>query len=598
MTDGEGDRSRTSDGDGDRSRTSDEEGDRPSTAVRPTSRRAAREARTTGAGRAIATAAGLIALVTLAARIVGVARWLEFSRSVGATCVGTAYQAANSVPNVLFEVAAGGALAAVAVPLIGGALGRGRTEEADRIGSALLTWTISLLVPAALVLGLLAGPIAGWLVDDGGCPGGSDLAAYMLRLFAPQVVLYGIGIVLAGVLQAHRRFLAAALAPLLSSLVVIGAYLAYGHLASGARSIAEVPASATLALAGGTTLGVVVLSLPLVLPLHRAGIRLRPTWGFPAGAARRARSLAGAGLLALLAQQYAVLATIVVTGRSGPGVLNVYTYVQTVYLLPYAVLAVPLAISTFPALATLEGAAEGRRHGLSEAPDLARPVLARSLRVILVLGCTGAGVLAAVARPLGEFFARLDAGRVTSSGREVLAQVPDAVLAFSPGLPAFCVAALLTRALYVRGRPVLAGSAVAAGWLIAGSIPLALVPPGAAPGRALVVLGLASSAGMLLAALDLVAATARSWGLEAVAGLRRAAVVGLVGGGLAALGGWLLTAAWVVHGLGAAVLQGLVVAVAALVLSVCVIGVGDPETARAVLTRTPLSRFPILRSPR
>ena len=104
-------------------------------------------------------------------------------------------------------------------------------------------------------------------------------------------------------LQAHRRFLAAALAPLLSSLVVIGAYLAYGHLASGARSIAEVPASATQALAGGTTLGVVVLSLPLVLPLHRAGIRLRPTFTFPAGAARRVRSLAGAGLLALLAQQ-------------------------------------------------------------------------------------------------------------------------------------------------------------------------------------------------------------------------------------------------------------------------------------------------------
>ena len=323
-----------------------------------------------------------------------------------------------------------------------------------------------------------------------------------------------------------------------------------------------------------------------------------PTFTFPAGAARRVRSLAGAGLLALLAQQYAVLATIVVTGRSGPGVLNVYTYVQTVYLLPYAVLAVPLAVSTFPALATLEGAAEGRRNDRTAGPDLARPVLARSLRTILVLGCVGGGVLAAAARPLGEFFARLDAGRATSSGRDVLAQIPDAVLAFAPGLPAFCVAALLTRALYVRGRPVLAGAAVAAGWLIAGSIPLALVPPGAAPGRALIVLGAASSAGMLLAALDLVAATARSWGHQAVAGLRRSVVVGLVAGGLAALGGWLLTAAWVVHGLRAAVLQGVVVAVAAVVLSVLVVGVGDRETARAVLTRTPFLRLGIRRPPR
>ncbi|MEO9151211.1 MAG: lipid II flippase MurJ, partial [Lapillicoccus sp.] len=115
-----------------------------------------------GGGRAIAVAAGLIAVVTLVARVAGFARWLEFSRSVGATCIGTAYQAANSLPNVLFEVAAGGALAAVAVPLIGGALGRGRSDEADQIGSALLTWTIALLVPAALILVLVAQPVAGW----------------------------------------------------------------------------------------------------------------------------------------------------------------------------------------------------------------------------------------------------------------------------------------------------------------------------------------------------------------------------------------------------------------------------------------------------
>ena len=47
----------------------------------------------------------------------------------------------------------------------------------------------------------------------------------MLVVFAPQVVLYGVGIVLTGVLQAHRRFAGPALAPLLSSVVVIAAYL-------------------------------------------------------------------------------------------------------------------------------------------------------------------------------------------------------------------------------------------------------------------------------------------------------------------------------------------------------------------------------------
>src|SRR5512141_3511965 len=74
-------------------------------------------------------AAGLIAVVTLAARVFGFARWLVFSQSVGATCVGSVYQAANQLPNVVFEVAAGGALAAVAVPIIAGQLARKAQSE-------------------------------------------------------------------------------------------------------------------------------------------------------------------------------------------------------------------------------------------------------------------------------------------------------------------------------------------------------------------------------------------------------------------------------------------------------------------------------------
>src|SRR5450759_1670521 len=98
-------------------------------------------------------AAGLIAVVTLAARVFGFGRWLVFSQSVGATCVGSVYQAANQLPNVIFEVAAGGVLAAVVVPIIAGQLARpdGRTgespAEAAQTASAMLTWTLAVLVP-------------------------------------------------------------------------------------------------------------------------------------------------------------------------------------------------------------------------------------------------------------------------------------------------------------------------------------------------------------------------------------------------------------------------------------------------------------------
>ena len=76
----------------------------------------------------------------------------------------------------------------------------------------------------------------------------------------------------------------------------------------------------------------------------RTGWRWRPALRLPRDDARRIGSLAGAGILALVAQQAAVVATIWLSRQSGDdGTFTVYTYAQAVYLLPYAVLAVPVA---------------------------------------------------------------------------------------------------------------------------------------------------------------------------------------------------------------------------------------------------------------
>lgn len=482
-------------------------------------------------GTSVAKAAVVIAVATLLARLAGFVRTLVFSHSVGAGGVGDTYQTVNMLPNVVYEVAAGGALAAVAVPLIAGQLGSGRREDADRTASALLTWAVAVLVPLSVLLALAAPWLSEALLGDTTVPGAADLGTTMLLVFAPQVALYGVGVVLAGVLQAHRRFLAAALAPLLSSLVVIGAYVAYRFAAEPGTTPADISTGATWVLAGGTTLGVVVLSLPLLVPVVRAGVRLRPTFGFPDGVARRAGSLAGAGLLALVAQQAAVAATLWLTHAPrtvDTGVVNVYTYVQAVYLLPYAVLAVPIATSAFPALAHTSAAEELREQvGTS-----ARDTLAAALRGILLLTAGAVTVLMAVSRPVGVFFGSLDRA-ADSGGGAALAALPGALSAYAPGLVGFSVAALLTRALYVRGRPIHAALAVAAGWALAALIPLALVPEGSAAGTTLGILGIGSTVGMTVSAGVLALLVRAAWGPEAVQGAGRtlgAAVVAVAVG--------------------------------------------------------------------
>lgn len=462
--------------------------------------------------------AGIIAATTLIARVVGLGRWFVFSHSVGATCVGQVYATANQVPNVLYEIAAGGALAAVAVPLVAGHLNRGDEAAADRTASALLTWSLTLLVPLAALVALLAGPIAGALLGGEGCdhPSALRAGALMLAVFAPQVLLYGIGIVLAGVLQAHRRFLAAALAPLLSSLVVIGAYLAYGELRGSGPSPEDAGREAILVLAWGTTAGVVALSLPLFIPVLRAGVRLRPTWRFPAGTGARAGVLAVAGLVAVGAQQVCVLATVWLANRSGVvGVVNIYTYVQTVYLLPYAVLAVPLATAAFPRL-TDPGEASG--------------TLRRTAQAVLATGVVAAVALVAVRREVGQVFLALDAG-ASGGGRSALESLPGGLAAYAPGLVGFGLAALLTRALYAHGSARGAAVAVALGWLVAALVPIALLTPvrGASALHTLVVLGLASSAGMSLSALLQARRVRRDWGPDVLAGSLRLGVVAALG---------------------------------------------------------------------
>ncbi|HSO65737.1 MAG TPA: lipid II flippase MurJ [Ornithinibacter sp.] len=523
----------------------------------------------------IAGAAGLIAVTTLLARAAGFARVLVFADAVRAGGVGGVYQSVNALPNVLFEVAAGGILAAVAVPLIAHRLGAGERDRADHTASVLLSWTLLVLVPLAVLLWFLASPIAGWLVDTTD-PGADEVGTTLLRIFAVQVPLYGVGIILTGLLQAHRRFLAAALAPLASSIVVLVSYLWYGSIVDGQTAPALVSDEAIRVLGWGTTLGVVVLSVPLVVPAMRTGWRWRPALRMPADDSKRVGGLAGAGIIALLAQQGAVLATMWLANHSGDGgTFPVYLYAQAVYLLPYAVLAVPVATSAFPALAARTGAGED-----------VTGTLARSLRAVLVLTALSVGVLVAAAPAIGAFFSLLDARRGDGAASSAaLAALPGTLTAYAPGLVGFGLTALLTRALYVRGRPTDAGLAAAIGWSIAALLPLAVVGAGQGPEVTLRWLGLSSTLGMTASGIALVLLVRRTWGAEVTRGAGRTGGALVVAVALAVVAGDLVTRGRPMDDMLEAVLVGAGAGLLALMVGVVALSIGDRTMMSQVLQR-------------
>lgn len=406
----------------------------------------------------IARAAITVAVITIAARTIGFARLIVFAHTVGPSCLGDTYYTANTVPNILFDIVAGGALTSIVVPLLAGPAERGDDETADRTASALLTWSVLLLVPVLAVGVLAARPIMDLLVGNGhpGCSAALEqsVGARMLTVFMPQVVLYGAGIVLTGVLQAHRRFAAPALGPLVSSLVVIGTYLVFAADAQRRETaLSTLTRGHELLLSLGTTAGVVALVVPSAIALRGTGRRLRPTLRFPAGVARTARRLALAGAVVVGSQDVATgVALRLANDRGSDGAVVLFNLAWTVFLLPWAVLAVPLATAAFPTLAARAEA--GDDAGFSHAAST-------TARAVVLAGAAAAAVLVAIAEPLARVVVLGAPGGVAPS------QLARALVAFAPGVIGFGLIAHLSRVLYAAGDARTPAIATAIGWLLA-----------------------------------------------------------------------------------------------------------------------------------
>jgi putative peptidoglycan lipid II flippase len=527
----------------------------------------------------IGRAALLIGGLTVVARMLGFVRTVVFAGTVKTSCLSAAYVTANLVPNVIYDIVLGGALTAIVVPILAGPAERSAlepggqpAEDVSRISSALLTWTVLILAPVSLVLAIAAGPVISLLMPANpasGCPRDDllPIASGMLSVFAPQILLYGLAVVLYGILQAHRKFTAPAVAPILSSLVVIAAYLIFvpfgGHYTTHVDGL---PLAAQLTLSVGTTLGVAALAVTALVPAWRLRLRVHPTLRFPPGIAKRATSLAGVGIAALVAQNASVL---VVTrlanahgGRNGAAV-TVYQYGWQVFVSVYAVLAIPVATAAFPVLSARVGAAFD---------DAA----ASATRATALASWLGAGLLAAVALPVARAFPALNHG--------VTSQFALALALFAPGLAGYGLVACLSRVLLADDRNRIAAVTMVAGWLVVIVVDVIAVPLVAAS-VVVPVLGLANTVGMTASGIALLLAVRRSRGVAALRGVGRALAAGLAGAAAGAAAGFgiteLLEVSGHVRNAGVAALAG----VCALVVFGAVVAVLDGGDLRSLLGR-------------
>src|SRR5688572_14661142 len=99
-------------------------------------------------------AAAVVAVITIGSRMTRLIRTAAVTSILGVTYLGNTYATANTIPNLFFEILAGGALAAALVPALAGPASKGNLEETSERASTFLNLTLLILTPA-VVLGLL-----------------------------------------------------------------------------------------------------------------------------------------------------------------------------------------------------------------------------------------------------------------------------------------------------------------------------------------------------------------------------------------------------------------------------------------------------------
>ena len=471
-----------------------------------------------GGGGATTRAAAGMGAITAVSRAFGMLRVLVVAAVLGATFLANAFQAANSVSNVLFELLAAGALSAVLVPTFVELLDKGDRPGAEDVAGGVLGVALALL-GAVTVLGVLGSPLLAKALTLGVPAGVSSqmqsLVTFLLCFFLPQVLLYAAGTVAIAVLYAKRHFAVTAAAPIGNTIVMVACLIAF-RVVAGPDPGLDLSLGERLLLVAAGTGGVLAFVGILLGACERSGFRLRPR--DPRGDPRVGTVLrhsgwgvvlhTGAGLL---------LGAAIVAGAAVEGGVVAYQLGWVIFLGPYAVLAQPIHTAILPELVT-----EAREHGLDRVARSLRWALER-MALLVVPVSAGMVALALPAMrlvPFGE----------GDHGSKLLAA---AVAGLAVGLLPYGAFLLLARGYYALGDSrtpglVSLGSAAAGVAVMAAA---ALTLDGAARIGALG-LGhsLAYTVGVVVLGVGLVRRTGSSlW----PAALGRVLAVGVVVGGAA-----------------------------------------------------------------
>jgi putative peptidoglycan lipid II flippase len=397
----------------------------------------------------LARSSSVMAVGTVFSRILGFANKAVQGAAIGGALTATTFNVANTVPNMIYILLAGGVLNAVFVPQLVRAM-KERPEEGRAYTDRLLTLA-GLVLLAITVVATLCAPLVIGLVSSGSWSD-SDVAVAVAFAFwcLPQIFFYGLYSLLGQVLNARGSYGPMMWAPIVNNLTAIATGLTFIAVFTDAVDVAD-PSSlsdtAIIFLGLGTTLGVALQALVLIPVLRRTGFRYRPRFDYRGHGLGKAGELAKWTLLFVLVNQLAYIVVVRLgtsidkqaaeTGLDVGAGFTAYAAAYLVFILPHSIITVSVVTGLLPRMS--RHAADGRREEVRED-------LATGWRLISVGIVAAAAAFVALGPQItGVLFATFDREQPGTS--HVIGLI---LVAFGVGLPAFSAQYVALRGFYAQ----------------------------------------------------------------------------------------------------------------------------------------------------
>jgi putative peptidoglycan lipid II flippase len=337
-------------------------------------------------------------------KVLGLGRQVIMARVFGLSPELDAFNAANNVPDLLFAMISGGALAIAFIPVLSEYMERGGRTAAWDLFSRIANLAFLVTAGLALVVAVFAAPMV--RAQLGIAPGfkapQQDLVIELMRLNLVATLIFSLsGLVMAG-LQANQHFLLPAMAPALYNLgQIFGAAvlspktpLHLGPLSLPAFNLG------IHGLVYGVVLGA-VLHLAIQVPgLLRYQFRWTPVINLRNPGVVKVLGLMGPRLLSMLFIQLIFIGRDNLASRLGPGAVTALTYGWFIMQVPETLIGTTIATAMLPSLA--EYFVRGDR-------DTFRQTVNRALKTILALALPASALLAVGIRPLVQIAFHFDA---------------------------------------------------------------------------------------------------------------------------------------------------------------------------------------------